>query len=313
MGWAKAVEDHASRLMKISVEAITHNLVAEALKASWQDKPVTAQKVRARVEAVFDYCLAQGWRTGGNPATLAMIRDLMPKVERARTEVRHMPAAHRQEIGEIMVRLAQVNTTGALAARFAILTAARAEEVRGLKWRELDLLPLRSVVLVDEDGQKYHDTSGAAWEVPAERMKARREHRVPLAPPALELLMTMRDLHPSTTAAEAVFPSRNGVGLMDIGAMRYALSAAGYGHFTMHGMRSTFRSWVGEATNHDTTLAEFALAHRVHGSTERAYARGTLFQKRRELMDGWARFCTRPLRQAEADNVAALPEAVAAG
>ena len=93
--------------------------------------------------------------------------------------------------------------------------------------------------------------------------------------------------------------------------MRYTLSAAGYGHFTMHGMRSTFRSWVGEAANHDTTLAEFALAHRVHGSTERAYARGTLFQKRRELMDGWARFCTRPLRQAEADNVAALPEAVA--
>jgi integrase len=313
LGWAQAVEDHAEPLLKLRVDAITHQIVAMALKSSWVMAPVTAAKVRSRVEAVLTDATAQGWRSGSNPAALAIIRDLMPKVEKAKIEVRHMAAARWQEIGEITIKLAEVDTVSALAARFAILTAARAEEVRGLTWVELDVTPLRSVVLVDEDGTEYRDTAGAAWVVPAERMKARREHRVPLAPEALAILTTARDLYPSATALDLVFPGRTGKSLMDIGAQRYALSAAGYGHLSMHGMRACFRGWAGEATSYDTNLAEFALAHRVHGATERAYARGTLFQKRRELMDAWVRFCTRPLRHADADNVVTLRTVVAAG
>jgi integrase len=312
-GWAKTVEDHAARLLPLRVDATTPQMVAEALKASWQDKPVTAQKVRARTEGIFDHVIAQGWRTAINPATLTMIRDLMPAVGAAKAEVKHFAAARWQEIGTIMQALEKLDSVGALAARFTVLTAARTEETRGATWAEFDLSPLRSVVLIDDDGQRYTETTGACWDVPAERMKGRRPHRVPLAPEALSILAVMRELHPKAAATGLVFPGRDGRKPMSIDAMRYALEAAGYGHLTVHGMRSCFRAWAGEATSFDTTLAEFALAHQVHGATERAYARGSLFGKRRELMTSWARFSTKPLRNSGAGDVVVELRPAAAG
>ena len=120
---------------------------------------------------------------------------------------------------------------------------------------------------------RTRDTTGASWIVPATRMKARREHRVPLSPEVLAILAAQRALYPDVKPTDLVFPSRTGKAQLDIGAQKYALATAGYGHLSMHGMRSTFRNWVGEATSYDVTLAEFALAHRVHGATVRAYAR----------------------------------------
>jgi integrase len=237
----------------------------------------------------------------------------MPAVGAAKTEVNHFAAARWQEIGTIMQALEKLDLVGALAARFTVLTAARTEETRGATWAEFDLSAPRPLVLIDDDGQRYTETTGACWDVPAERMKARRPHRVPLAPEALSILAVMRELHPKVAANSPVFPGRDGRKLMSIDAMRYALEAAGYGHLTIHGMRSCFRAWAGEATSFDTTLAEFALAHQVHGATERAYARGSLFGKRRELMTAWARFSTKPLRESDAGDVVVKLRPAAAG
>ena len=228
-------------------------------------------------------------------------------------KVRHMAAIDWRQVGELMVALERVNTVGSMAARFTVLTAARAEETRGATWGEIALSDPHAIVLQDEDGREYRDLAGARWDIPAGRMKSRRPHVVPLCAEALAILRTVRDAYPNATGSAPVFPGRTGKSLMDVGAMRHALKVAGFEGLTMHGVaRSTFRDWVSEATSHDQILAEHALAHWVGDRTERAYARSVLLARRRALMAEWGRFATRPLRQAEGGNVIALPSAAAA-
>jgi integrase len=312
--WARAVEDHAKALLPLRVDMIDPQIVAKALDPSWQSKPVTAGKVRARVEAVFYFCTAQRWRAGDNPASLDVLRHMLTAPAAEKLMVKHMAAIDWRQVGDLMVALERVSTVGSMAARFTILTAARAEETRGATWGEVNLSDPHAIVLQDEDGREYRDTAGARWDIPAKRMKSRRPHVVPLCAETLAILRIMRDGYSNVAASDPVFPGRTGKSLMDIGAMRYALKAAGFEGLTMHGVaRSTFRDWVSEATSHDRILAEHALGHRVGDSTERAYARSVLLARRRTLMAEWGRFATRPLKQAEGGNVLALQSAAAAG
>jgi integrase len=309
--WSKLVEDHVGKLLPLGVDIITHQQVAEALAPSWLAHPITAKKARAMTAKVIDYAIAQGWRVGDNPAALNRVRDLLPSVPAAKLKVAHFAAADWRVIGTVMQALgAQTATVGAPALQFAILTAARANEVIGMVWGDVDLSPLRQKTYTDTvTGNTHVDWVGARWVIPAAKMKSRKDHRVPLSAWALQILQTMRDLYPDAKPGSVVFPGRDGRSAMSPGSMRESLAAAGFPNLTGHGFRSTFRDWVSEKTAFPPTLAEHALAHTVGSSVERSYARADMFQKRREMMNAWSEFCSAPM--VEAEVVRLRPAAVA--
>ena len=185
--------------------------------------------------------------------------------------VRHFPALPYDELPKFMVELAQLNNNiGAAALRFTILTAARTGEVTGAKWDEIDF-------------------DGAVWVVPASRMKAKKEHRVPLVPTVIELLRGL----PREDGNPFIFiGAKKGAGLSK-SPMPDMLKLRGR-TVTVHGFRSTFRDWAAEQTNYPREIAEHALAHSVGDATERAYRRGDALTKRRSLMEAWARYCMSP-------------------
>ena len=185
-----------------------------------------------------------------------------------------------------MTALGKQPGVAALALRFAILTATRTGEVIGGTWGEVDL-------------------GAALWTIPAERMKAQREHRVPLSAPALAILREMLALRTSDDDALPIFPGRNPGRPVEHGAYDDA-AADEARRFTVHGFRSTFRDWAGEAMRHPREVAEAALAHVVGDKTEAAYLRADFIAKRRKLMDDWAAFCGRTSRKGE--NVLALAD-----
>jgi integrase len=251
--------------------------VMAALEPIWTAKPETATRVRGRIESVLDYATARGWRSGENPARwrghLANLLPARGKVAR----VEHHAALPWREVGTFMAALGEreADSVAALALRFAILTAARSGEVMGAHWAEIDL-------------------GEAVWTVPAERMKAGREHRVPLTAAALAVLRQAAALRTSKAADAFVFPGqRPGKGL-SVMALAMTLRRMDRGDLTVHGFRSTFRDWCAEATNFDRDTAEAALAHTLRNKVEAAYRRGDLFDKRRRLMDAWATFCAAP-------------------
>jgi integrase len=252
--------------------------VMAALEPIWTTKPETATRVRGRIESVLDYAAARGWRSGDNPARwrghLANLLPARGKVAR----VEHHAALPWREVGAFMAALVEreADSVGALALRFAILTAARSGEVMGARWAEIDL-------------------TEAVWTVSAARMKAGQEHRVPLSAAALAVLRQAEALRTSKGADAFVFPGqRPGKGL-SVMALAMTLRRMGREDLTVHGFRSTFRDWCAEATNYDRDTAEAALAHTLRDKVEAAYRRGDLFDKRRRLMDDWATFCGRPV------------------
>ncbi len=251
--------------------------VMAALDPIWTAKPETATRVRGRIEAVLDYATARGWRSGENPARwrghLANLLPARGKVAR----VEHHAALPWREVGAFMAALREreASSVAALALRFAILTAARSGEVMGARWAEIDL-------------------AEAVWTVPGARMKAGREHRVPLAGDAVNVLQQAAALRTSNAADAFVFPGqRPGKGL-SVMALAMTLRRMDREDLTVHGFRSTFRDWCAEATNYDRDTAEAALAHTLRDKVEAAYRRGDLFDKRRRLMEEWATFCGRP-------------------
>jgi integrase len=257
--------------------------IMKILEPLWQKKPATASRVRGRIESILDYASARGWRTGDNPARWrGHLANLLPADGDMRTE--HHAALPWQEVGALMAKLRQWDTMSARAAEFTILTAARSGEVRGLRWTEIDL-------------------QHGVWTVPVDRMKAAREHRVPLSDRALAILKEMAALR--RKPEDLVFPGgRNGRALSDVGLSR-AVKVAGGVDLTMHGFRSTFRDWCAEATAYPREVAEGALAHVLADKTEAAYRRTDLLAKRARLMADWAEFCARPA-PAEGDNVRAI-------
>jgi integrase len=256
--------------------------VMAALEPIWTTKPETATRVRGRIEAVLDYAKARGWRTGENPARWrGHLANLLPARDKV-ARVEHHAALPWRDVGAFMVALGEreAGSVAALALRLTILTAARSGEVLGARWAEID-------------------TTEAVWTVPAERMKAGREHRVPLTDAALTELRQVAELRTNNAADAFVFPGQKPSKGLSVMAMAMVLRRMDRGDLTVHGFRSSFRDWCAEQTSFDRDTAEAALAHTLRDKTEAAYRRGDLFDKRRRLMEAWAAFCACPTMPAE--------------
>lgn len=255
----------------LPVAAIDTALVMKAVEPIWTKKPETASRVRGRIESVLDWAAARGYRQGDNPARWrGHLDNLLPKRSKVR-RVEHHAALPYPEIGEFTAALRGQEGIAARALEFLILTAARTGEVIDAKWEEFDL-------------------AERLWTVPAERMKAGKEHRVPLAGRALEIVEEMAGIR----SGEYVFLGGKANRPLSNMAFLMLLRRLGRGDLTAHGFRSTFRDWAAERTSFPAEVAEMALAHTVADKVEAAYRRGDLFAKRRQLADAWARFCAAP-------------------
>jgi integrase len=283
--WRSTLDTYAHPILgDMPVAEIGMEDVRRALVTIWTAKPETATRLRGRIEAVLDFAAVHGWRQGPNPARWAGNLKLAGLPARAKfAPVKHHPALPWQDAPAFMRALRGLDATSARALEVLILTAARTGEVLEARWSEIDM-------------------PGAVWTIPAGRMKARREHRVPLSDPALAVLEDMAELRdPDDPAGEGfVFPGAGGPGPLSNMAMLALLKRMRRADITPHGFRSTFRDWAGEATAHPGDVVEMALAHVVANKVEAAYRRGDMFEKRRRLMQDWSDY----LGRAPADVVA---------
>jgi integrase len=264
------LREYAAPLRRLPVDKITTDDVLSVLKPLWNEKPETASRLRGRIERVLDAAKAQGLRAGENPARWrGHLDQLLPK--RQRLTRGHHAAMSYAEMPAFMDDLRARQSTAARALEFAILTAARSGEVLGLRWEEIDL-------------------DRAVWTVPANRMKAGREHRVPLSRPALKLLKAMHE----GCDGKFVFPGQKPGKPLSVMALEMVLRRMKVEAVTVHGFRSAFRDWAAERTNFSNEVCEAALAHVIENKAEAAYRRGDLFDKRRKLMDAWATHCALP-------------------
>ena len=265
--WVSTLETYAyPKLGNLDVREIETQHVHTALKPIWTTKPETASRVRQRIEAVLDYAAALGIRNGANPARWrGHLQNILPKPSSIR-QVQHHPALDWRDLPDFMQELAQRRGVSARALSFAILTAARSGEVRGIRWNEIDL-------------------ATEIWTVPASRMKASKEHRVPLVASTINLLGAVA-LPDQLVFGNPTHPDRP---LSDM-ALTAVLRKMGRSQITVHGFRSTFRDWAGETTNFPREVIEAALAHRLKDKAEAAYARGDLFDKRARLMADWSSY-----------------------
>ncbi len=249
---------------ELPVAEVSTAHVLQILEPIWKAKPETASRVRGRMETILDAAKARGYRDGENPARWrGHIAQILPV--RSRLTRGHHKAMTYDAIPAFVGALHKREAVAALALEFTILTAARTGEVIGAKWDEVDL-------------------EKAIWTIPASRMKAGKEHRVPLSPRAVEILKSTQGLR-----KDWLFPATKG-GSMSGMAMSMLLRRMKV-DVTVHGFRSGFRDWSAECTGYAHEVAEMALAHTIESKVERAYRRGDLFDKRRRLMDDWATYC----------------------
>ncbi len=270
--WAATLDAYAYPVFgELPVQMIDTALVTKAIEPIWADKTETASRVRGRVEKVLDWATVRGYRSGENPARWkGHLENLLPKKGKvASTE--HHPALDYREIAAFMAELRQQESVAARALEFAILTTARRGEVTGARWSEFHL-------------------ADRVWTIPAARMKAANDHRVALSDAAVAIIEQM-----DRTNAR-VFPIGNGAMLTAGKRVRADL--------TIHGFRSTFTDWAAEQTAFPTEVVELALAHIVGSKVEQAYRRTDQFQRRRQLADAWARYCSAPM--ADAGKVVAI-------
>jgi integrase len=252
----------------LPVAAIDTALVMRVLEPVWNGKTETASRVRGRVESVLDWATSRDYRQGENPARWrGHLENLLPKKSKVR-RVEHHAAMPYGEIPTFMAELQKQKGIAARAVEFAVLTAARSGEVRGARWNEFDL-------------------DNRLWVIPGARMKSGKEHNAPLSKRALGIL---EDVGVIRKENALVFPSRTGGSVTDL-AMTGVLKKLGHGDIVLHGFRSTFSDWCAEQTATPSEVREMALAHAVGDRVEAAYRRGDLFEKRRQLMDEWGRYC----------------------
>ena len=271
--WAATLETYAMPLMgDLPVQSIDVGLVHKVLEPIWSSKTETASRVRGRIESILDWATVREFRTGDNPARWkGHLENLFPARSKVQ-KVEHHPALPYAQMGTFMASLKTQEGNGALATQFTILTATRTGEAIGARWSEIDL-----------------DTG--VWTIPGTRMKAGREHRVPLSKAALTIL---RARQKSGDKSVFVFPGgKRGKAISNM-AMLQTLRRMERDDLTVHGFRSTFRDWAAEHTAFAREVAEAALAHVVGNKVEAAYRRGDLFEKRRKLMDAWAQYCNAP-------------------
>jgi integrase len=255
-------------LGEVHVSDIDTALILGVLEPIWHSKTETASRVRGRVESVLDWATVRGYRNGENPARWKGHLDKLLPARAKVQKVEHHAALPYMEMSAVMRDLQRREGVSARALEFAILTVARSGEVRGAAWNEFDL-------------------EAGTWTIPAARMKAKKEHRVPLSSSALAIL---REL-PRIDGNPYVFPAPRGGTLSDM-ALTAVLRRMGRGDLTQHGFRSTFRDWAGETTAFPREVIEHALAHQLRDKVEAAYQRGDLLRKRANLMEEWSHYCT---------------------
>ena len=275
--WTNTLNTYASPVFgHLPVAEIDTGLVVKCLAPIWESKTETASRVRGRIESVLGWATTSGYRTGENPARWkGHLENLLATISKTSRTKNH-PSLPWQHIGAFMSALRAREGVSARAIEFAILTASRSGEVRGARWAEFDM-------------------AGKLWTIPAERMKAKREHQVPLSDAALAVLESM------PKNCDVVFAGTKGQPLSDMsltavirrmnGDAKPVWADANGEGITVHGFRSTFRMWAAETTNYPREVAEHALAHQLPNAVERAYQRGSQFAKRVALMAEWAVYC----------------------
>jgi integrase len=266
--WRNTLSTYAYPVIgALPVADVSTSHVLQILEPIWKAKPETAGRVRGRLETILDAAKARGYRSGENPARWrGHIAQILPA--RSPLTRGHHKALPYSELPGFIASLRERKATAALALEFAILTATRTGEVLGAKWTEIDL-------------------ENRTWTIPADRMKAGREHRVPLSPRAVEILETLKPLKRNW-----VFPSDKSAKLSSM-AMSMLLRRMKV-DVTVHGFRSSFRDWAAECTGYAHEVCEMALAHVIGNKAEAAYRRGDLFEKRRRLMSDWSAYCAAP-------------------
>ena len=269
--WANTLETYCGPVFgALPVQAVDTALVCKVLEPMWNEKPETASRLRARIERVLDWATVRGYRDGDNPARWRGHMDKLLPALKKKSRVKHHAALPFDQVGAFVADVRQQEGFAARALEFTILTATRTSEVTGAQWDEYDL-------------------KAGVWTIPAERMKAGNEHRVPLSPPALALLKTMSEIRLN----EWVFHGKHTGAHLSNMAMLELLKRMERTDITVHGFRSTFKDWASERTNYPREVTEMALAHTIADQVEAAYRRGDLFEKRRTLMAEWAKHCER--------------------
>lgn len=281
--WTSSLETYAfPSIGNLQIAHVDTSHIVAILEPIWNTKTETASRVRGRIESVLDWARVRGFRKGENPGRWKGHLDHILPARSKVQKVRHHAALDYRYTGKFMAALKAVDGMGARALEFAILTAARSNEVRGATWQEID------------------EKTGV-WIIPSERMKAEREHRVPLPPGAIALLKSL----PRLAGTTLIFPSAKNDVLSDmtltavIRRMDEASTKNGGNGWkdttgkviTAHGFRSSFRDWAGETTAYPREVIEHALAHQLKDKAEAAYQRGDLLEKRRRLMSDWAKHC----------------------
>jgi integrase len=283
--WRSTIATYAHPIIgKLPVAAIDTALVLKVLRPIWLKKPETASRLRGRIERILAWATVSEYRQGENPARWrGHLQEMLPAKTRVRN-VKHHSALPYKDVPTFMAQLRGRDSISARALEFTILNANRTGEAIGAKWDEVDF-------------------STKVWTVPADRMKAGKEHRVPLTDRAMEILKLL----PRERENPYVFVSgKKGTALSNMAMLELLRGMSGNG-YTVHGFRSSFRDWCAEQTNYPRELAEAALAHTLPDKVERAYQRGDLLEKRRRLMSEWAKFCAKPV--AKSGDVVALHEA----
>jgi integrase len=270
--WRQTLEANAYPHMgDLPVAEVGTTHVMAALEPIWQTKTETAARLRGRIESVLDYAKARGWRSGENPARWrGHVANMLPRLSKGQ-RVKHLAALPWGDMGAFVARLRGELGMAARALEFTILTAGRTGEVLGARWDEIDL-------------------EGGLWNIPAARMKAGREHRVPLSVAAMGLVTALLPMRDADFEDWVFHGAKRGHPLSNM-AMLMLLRRMGHGDITAHGFRSTFRDWAAESTPFEREVVEMALAHSIGDKVEAAYRRGDLMEKRRRLMESWAVFC----------------------
>jgi integrase len=269
--WQNTLTTYASPLLgRMPVDLISTELVHKVLQPIWQTKTETATRVRQRIESVLDWCKARGYCKGDNPARLkGALGELLPKSQKIK-KVEHHPAIPYRQINEFVTDLRNQGGTAPLALEFMLLTAARTGEVVAAKWDEIDF-------------------NAHVWTVPSVRMKAGKEHRIPLSIRVVEILRIMQ----ATMQNEFIFPGHSiqKNSHMSTGTCRIVMKRmTNFSEFTPHGLRSTFRDWAAETTSFANETLELALAHTIPNKAEAAYRRQDQLEKRAKLMQQWQQY-----------------------
>lgn len=288
--WTNTLATYASPVFgQLPVAEVDTAFVVKCLAPIWQTKTETASRLRGRIESVLGWAATSGYRTGENPARWkGHLENLLANISKSSRTKNH-PSLPWPRIGDFMAALKAREGNASRATAFTILTACRSGEVRGAQWSEFDF-------------------KEKVWTIPAKRMKAHREHQVPLSDAAFAVLASMPH------SGEFVFPGTKGQPLSDMSLTAVIrrmnsdedkpvwVDATGEG-ITVHGFRSSFRMWAAETTAYPREVAEHALAHQLPDAVERAYQRGTQFAKRQALMAEWAAHCSSAKKDAESHSV----------